>query len=564
MNKTVNINLAGIFFHIDEDAYGKLQRYIAAIRRSFAGVQGEDEIIADIEGRIAELFNERITEPRQVIRIQELDEVITIMGQPEDYAVDEDIFEDSASGDQKNYSSSRPGTGKKLYRDADNAYIGGVSSGFGHYFNIDPLWIRLLWVGLVIAGFGAPVVIYILLWVLVPEASTTADKLEMKGKAVNIDNIQQKVKESFDAVADSVKNTDFGKYGNQAKKGAGSFFSGLGATVMFLLRAIGKLIGVLLIIIGAATVIGLFVGLFTTGTLDLIGGEIIGYADILNTTTAPVWLVSLLFFFAIGTPFFFLFYLGLRIVSNNLKVMPLAGRLGLSGLWLVSIVALSVLGIKQATDRSFRGKTKSEKTLAIQKDDTLRLAMRGDDTFDINLYRSNDFVMQYDKDGERILLTRDVRLIVRSTDKAQAYLLIEKRADGPNAQKARDKADAISYTYAFENKTLELDGFLTTAVGNKYLDQEVRVTLYLPEGALLIADENTNSYHRNTTGYGDILDSGMEETLLRVTKNRLICSDCPEDDIEESSSEFSNEDSDWEQRNADNYEKPDWEDDDSN
>jgi hypothetical protein len=94
MNKTVNINLAGIFFHIDEDAYSKLQRYLEAIKRSFTDSQGRSEIIADIEARIAELFTERIKDEKQVISITEVEEVISVMGQPEDYIVDEEIFED--------------------------------------------------------------------------------------------------------------------------------------------------------------------------------------------------------------------------------------------------------------------------------------------------------------------------------------------------------------------------------------------------------------------------------------------------------------------------------------
>ena len=88
MNKTVNINLAGVFFHIDEDAYLKLQRYLEAIRRSFTDSQGRNEIIADIEARIAELFSERVQNEKQVVSVKEVEEVITIMGQPEDYMVD--------------------------------------------------------------------------------------------------------------------------------------------------------------------------------------------------------------------------------------------------------------------------------------------------------------------------------------------------------------------------------------------------------------------------------------------------------------------------------------------
>ena len=117
MNKTVNINLAGTFFHIDEDAYSKLQRYLEAIKRSFTDPQGRSEIISDIEARISELFTERIKDEKQVISITEVEDVITVMGQPEDYIVDEEIFEDEPQPRERKSSS------RKLYRDTENAYI---------------------------------------------------------------------------------------------------------------------------------------------------------------------------------------------------------------------------------------------------------------------------------------------------------------------------------------------------------------------------------------------------------------------------------------------------------
>jgi len=174
MNKTVNINLAGIFFHIDEDAYLKLQRYLEAIKRSFTDSQGRSEIVSDIEARIAELFSERVQNEKQVIGNKEVEHVITIMGQPEDYLVDDEIFEDEPQ--QKNYSNKRNSTSKKLYRDTDNSYVGGVSSGLGHYFGIDALWIRLIWV-LLIFGAGTGVLLYILLWIFVSEAVTTSENI---------------------------------------------------------------------------------------------------------------------------------------------------------------------------------------------------------------------------------------------------------------------------------------------------------------------------------------------------------------------------------------------------
>ena len=201
MNKTVNINLAGIFFHIDEDAYLKLQRYLEAIKRSFTDSQGRSEIIADIEARIAELFNERVENDKQVIRIKEVDEVISIMGQPEDYLVDDEIFEDEPKTSYKAKSSPS----RKLFRDTDNSYIGGVSSGLAHYFGIDAIWVRLAW-SLLIFGAGTGILLYILLWVLGPEAKTTAEKIMMTGEPVNISNIEKKIKDGFDSVTDVAKN----------------------------------------------------------------------------------------------------------------------------------------------------------------------------------------------------------------------------------------------------------------------------------------------------------------------------------------------------------------------
>ncbi|WP_372917565.1 PspC domain-containing protein, partial [Salegentibacter sp.] len=167
MNKTVNINLAGIFFHIDENAYTRLQHYLDAIKRSFTGTQGSDEIIADIEARIAELFNEKIQNDRQVISVKEVEEVITIMGQPEDYMLDEEIFEDEPAA-----RTSTGFKGKQLFRDTEHSYVGGVSSGLAHYLNIEPIWIRLLWILLTIFSSGAFVLIYLALWIFVPEAKT--------------------------------------------------------------------------------------------------------------------------------------------------------------------------------------------------------------------------------------------------------------------------------------------------------------------------------------------------------------------------------------------------------
>ena len=314
MNKTVNINLANTLFHIDDDAYNKLRRYLESIKRSFSGTAGSDEIIADIEARVAELFLEKMENERQVITHKEVDAVIAVMGQPEDYMVDEDIFEDQPK--RKETAAKKT---KKLYRDIDQKYIGGVSAGLEHYLGIDALWIRLIFILLAIfTGFG--LIAYILLWILVPEAATTSQKLDMTGEPINISNIERKVKEGFDDVADKVKNVDYEQVGNKVKSGSKTFFDTIGDIILFLFKVFGKFIGVLLIIIGASTLIGLFIALFTVGIFDAVNVPGIDFYEIVGTSGAPIWLISFLVFLSIGIPFFFLLYLGLKILVNQSKV----------------------------------------------------------------------------------------------------------------------------------------------------------------------------------------------------------------------------------------------------
>ncbi|WP_368662281.1 PspC domain-containing protein [Zobellia laminariae] len=194
------------------------------------------------------------------------------MGQPEDYMVDEDIFEDEPNTGRTN---SEPRKSKKLYRDTEQKYVAGVSSGLAHYFNIDPLWVRLIWVLLTIGSSGGFILIYGLLWLLIPEAVTTSQKLDMRGEDINISNIERKVKEGFDDVAQKIKSVDYEDVGNKVKSGGKSFFDTLGDIIMFFFKVFGKFIGVLLIIIGASTIIGLFIGMITVGISDMVQISII-------------------------------------------------------------------------------------------------------------------------------------------------------------------------------------------------------------------------------------------------------------------------------------------------
>ncbi len=542
MNKTVNINLAGIFFHIDEDAYLKLQRYLEAIKRSFTDSQGRSEIIADIEARIAELFSERIQNERQVIGNKEVDEVITIMGQPEDYLVDDEIFED----EPKRSYSRRSTTSKKLYRDTENSYVGGVSSGLAHYFGIDALWIRLIWF-LLIFGAGTGVLLYILLWIFVPEATTTSEKLMMKGEPVNISNIEKKIKDGFETVSESVtdvaknvsdtisdatKNVDFSKPGNKIKSSSKSFFDTIGDIIMFFFKVFAKFFGLILMIVGAVTIISLVVSLFSLNLLDNVHLPGVNFFSIAETANVPLWLMSILVFFLVGIIAFFIFYLGLKILINNLKSIGNAAKYTLLGLWLISLVSLIILSVKFGLSFKEEGTSvKTEKLASITANDTIRLRMNDHELFTRNrYYRNYGFDTAYDDNDNKILYSRGIRLIVRSTKDSIGKIRIERSARGSDFLDAKDRAELIQYHYELKANELLLDSYFTLPLDAIRKGQKLKVTVYLPEGSVLYADENTYHYHSNDYYYNDILEHDMEEHYLKIISSGVECLDCPEDE----------------------------------
>lgn len=552
MNKTVNINLAGIFFHIDEDAYLKLSRYLEAIKRSFTDSQGRSEIIADIEARIAELFAERIQNEKQVVGVKLVDEVITIMGQPEDYLVDDEIFEDEPQVRQhQSYKST-----KKLFRDTDNSYVGGVAAGFGHYFSIEPIWIRLIFILFTIGSGGTFIMIYLIFWALVPEAKTTAEKLTMTGDPVNISNIEKKIKDGIDSVSENLKNVDlkkhgeklkegfdhvsdnisetvrnvdFQKQGNRLKSSSQTFFETLGGIIMFFLKVIAKFIGIILMFVGISTLVALIVALFTVGITDAIHFPGMDFLDVANAANIPIWLMSLLLFLAVGIPFFFVFYLGLKILVNNLKSIGNVAKFSLLGLWLMAIIGLIITGVKQATEHAFDSKVTDKNELYIKANDTLSLSMVGFDRYSDSYYRNNnDFKLVDDANG-RSIVSSDIRLVVKSTKDSLASIIIEKEASGSSYAIARERAENINYNYEFSNNELKLDAYQTTDAKNKYSEQEVRIILYLPEGTILYTDQNLSKYNKYSSRYNNILHNVEYQHYLKVLKDDVECLDCAEE-----------------------------------
>ena len=526
MNKTVSINLAGIFFHIDEDAYQNLKNYFKAIKKSLQNSEGESEILADIEGRVSELFSERIKSSQHVISNKEVDEIVSIMGQPEDYKIDEALFEESPEQEKSDIHKRR------LFRDSDGAYVGGVSAGLGHYFGIDPLLIRLVWV-LLIFGAGMGPLLYVILWILIPAAKTTAEKLAMMGKPVTISNIEKKVQEEFEnvkasleRVKNSVNSDKINDLGSTIQSKSRSFFETLCDIAMFLFKLFFKAIGLLFIVVSISSLIGFFISLLTVGIADAVHFPGLDFADLVNSSTLPLWLVSILALLIAGIPIVFLLLLGLRMVSSRTPQLNRYTKLALLGVWIIVLITLITLSLKLASDYRINASVTEQSELPVTSEDTLFLEMKGNPLYSKYLYRDNDLEIIYDEQNTKRIYGSNVRLIVRSTKDSIGSISVEKIALGSDYFNAKNRAEKLEYDYEFKNNTLFLNGYFLTDIDNKYRGQNVEVILTLPIGSVLFPDENTYSFHRNTSKYNDILDNGNEEHYMKVNYKSMRCLDC--------------------------------------
>jgi phage shock protein PspC (stress-responsive transcriptional regulator) len=192
MKRTYTINISGSVFHIEEDAYEVLQKYMMNLKEYFGNNDEGKEILADIEARIAELCTTQSDGKPNIITLKMVNEVIEIMGTPEN--ISEETEEEPITDQEK----SR----KRLYRDPEHRVIGGVCGGLAAYFDMDVVIMRIIFVLLTVFT-GVGILAYLILWIAVPKASNTAQRLEMRGKKVSVKNIEKFIREEADDIKES-------------------------------------------------------------------------------------------------------------------------------------------------------------------------------------------------------------------------------------------------------------------------------------------------------------------------------------------------------------------------
>jgi phage shock protein PspC (stress-responsive transcriptional regulator) len=530
MNKTVNINIGGLFFHIDEDAYQKLSKYFEAIKRSLSNSSGKEEVMKDIEMRVAEIFTERQISDKHVINSFDVDDVIAVMGQPEDYRIDDDAAQAAAS-----YNYIHTGR-KKLYRDEDHKLVGGVCSGLGHYFGIDSVWLRLFFL-LLFFGFGTGVIAYIVLWIAMPKAVTTAEKLEMTGKPVNISEIEKKVKEEFEKVSGKIKNADYDALGNRVKNGAETFGSKLGGVFQTIFEAFAKVVGVFMLIFSSMALFGIVivsgVAVFSS---SLPQNTLINHIRTPLGLETPLWIQGILFLLTFGIPFFFLFILGLKLVVTNYKSIGNVAKYTLISVWSIALSLLITIGIKEFTQISSEGKVVKKELLSITPNDTLRISFKNNDFYGRNKDNQIDFKLTQDESNKDVIYSNNISFKVLPTSEAVPYLQIEKIALGKSMQEARMRADKIKYGYKIEGNKLILDNYLLSEVASKFRNQKIELYLYLPKGIQFQTEESVQEFDESENDYFN-MHYTSENYIYKVMDAKVKCTNCPSnendhDDVE--------------------------------
>ncbi len=527
MKKTVSINISGIIFHIDDDAYERLNRYLNSIKRHFQKMEGKDEIITDIESRIAELLQEKLQDTKQVISIEDIEEVTSVMGQPSE--MDEDSNYEESGPAYKTYAYSRP---RRLYRDPDGRMIAGVSSGLATYFNIDPVWIRILFiVSLFISGAG--LIAYIVLWIVIPEAITTAEKLEMRGEPVNIPNIERSVRDEFDNMKGK-----FNEFAGEAKEtfkkkseGGRTFFDNLidliGTVLGVVLKIVIVILGIFLILTGLGFITFTVAGITGFSSFSFFdNGELINFS--LPLFLNMIFSTNLMSIFAVisaililGIPLIMIIYLGFRLLLGNRVRIPYISITAFS-FWLAGLLLAMIVASNTGMD--FRHSARVNKSYEIQmpENQVLHFAVNPDKRFDdytgrIEIF-DGEYIAKMDDNGFVLYEVPDVEFRRSNTNIASVNM--SAYAKGSSRKKAERRAGSLEYNISPTDTSFILSPYYIFPHNAVIRGQDVQLVIEIPEGQIVHFEENMEGFFNDNPNWS-VRRKGFNGKTWIMTSNGL-------------------------------------------
>lgn len=509
MKKTVNINVSGIIFHIDEDAYSKLNSYLESLKNHFQTVEGSHDIIEDIEARIAELLQEKMGQSKQVITIQDVDEIIAVMGQPSQFA-EEGTEEGPAE------SSGNKTTTKRFYRDPDHKVIAGVCSGIAAYLHWDPVLIRILFIITLFAG-GFGILLYLILWIVIPEAATTAEKLEMRGEKVNISNIEKTIQEEVSALKDQLKNLT--QTTKQNLRGSGASPSpveqiaiGLVEVLRVIWRTLLIILGITLVLVGISFFILFLALVFGWGGAIMVDSDIMvmsfpSYLNLILGCSFNPFFIQASLLILLGIPVVLIIYSGSKLIFklDGIRYFGIT----LFNIWLIGLVIAAFYSFK--IYNLVKADATDQKRIEIAQpiSDTLHLKYSDWGAIDessLDAYEIFDNTTLYNNQMEEFYLAPVIR--IEPSAGAQVEVIRRGFARGKSSSEAKTRLSMIQYSITQSGDTLLLDHLASFPKDDCWRGQRIMVTVRVPEGKYVALSRGEWRIENEYSSYTRTLDNG--------------------------------------------------------
>lgn len=521
MKKTVNINIGGIAFNIDEDAYLKLHEYLETINQKLGNTDAAKEVIQDIEARLAELFSVNKTSEKEVVNIEDVNAAIAAMGKPEDIVGESETANTNSTNDTQATVKSTSRFTRKLYRNSDDKKIGGVISGISAYLGIeDTIWLRLIALAFLFFSLGTTALIYIILWIIIPEAVTTTQKLEMKGEPVTLDNIKKEVSDAANRINDWNK-----------KESAGEKLIGL---VLGIGKIIAKLVALLVVIVVLFMLIGVIaasVGLLSVASLPPIQKIADVYAD--SSTMAILGIVGGIL--VVLTPLLAVLYGGIRVLVGSAGSKPKL-KWVFSGGFILGLIFLAISFISIGIN--FRSSSSAKQQYAllqpagnhlfVQLADSSGVVFEdNDENYDGNFFWNGEVAET--KTGFKV--GRPHLKLMPSKD---STFYIEKvvTSKGRTKSIALANAEAVNYNFTQVDTILNLNTYAEILKGNKWRNQNVNINLAIPEGKTVRFSDNIDFLPATVKGDDSYDETYFANTIWTVKNGKVVCLNCNDETSE--------------------------------
>ncbi|RPE13617.1 PspC domain-containing protein [Chitinophaga lutea] len=492
MKKIININLSSRLIPIEDSAYEILRQYLDSLRRYFSQEEGAEEIVGDIESRIAEVFQDKIRKGAHCITDEDVLAIKTSMGTPEQFG-DEPLNSTGSSKSQSAGTESfstyiRPR--KRFYRDGDNKVLGGVCSGLAAYFNVDPIVFRIVFAVMAIGLWGGGILLYFILWFATPEASTAAEKLEMRGERVDLNNIKATVQEEMNSfrsrmerMGDDVKNFSEGR-GKQFGKDAGTaiegFFRGLANAIAFIAKGFFVFLAVVLLFV---SVVGLIVAAIFSAVLFPIKDLILdnGVQSIL------FWPALTLL---IGIPILALIMFLVRKMAGIRQTNKYSGYT-LGFLWVLGVIFTIWLCISVSLDFSVRPQPATENYAITQPTSDKLVIRKADDIVEMDEVNIFDGHLRVVDDTA---IVGDIRIEFDRSPNDSFAVRVKKSSRGRTWRQATTLANEIEFQLKQQDSVLLIPSGFSIPRRSLYRNQRIDIEILVPVGKRIVVDRDARYY----------------------------------------------------------------------